>query len=1837
MTTMLKAGQVAIVQVDVEDGDDPHINGTQNMDRDTISFVLLAPVGQNTVIYFTDRAWSGSAFAAASGSAATHSGENTYTWTASADLPAGTVITITRNELTAAGISLSDTGETIYAYQGSNANTPTTFLFAIEVGDGNTTFNGNLTNTGLTNGVDAVTLAGDNVSFGGRTWNINTPVLLQNIVNPNNWHQNENSPQPDHVEGTNLHTAPDHMLWVAGISGGHGLIAISHDATQNGGIGYNQQHYFQNLGNDGNATTTTQRFWSPTHILFDTVQNKFFIVDSSGSFDRILQGNISDMLANPGVAPTMTILWQDSPAGTSDGDGITGMQIDKVNGHIYFTADNTLLRVNYNTANQTAVTLMNLGLDPDNGNKNWANEIALDLANGRVFIISTESFSDFQYVPSTWPGAMPDPSSPTGYVGVVTTMSQNSIHMVSNVASSDTNATGNTIVQLTFNAGYSENNSIATNTAQNNEFEDTLGKITDIDINTLTGEIWFTTVQLGLPGTPVGGIYKATLNAGTGALTVTTVYSETNATNQNFFHIHIDEETGHYYVSSVEPNQSGISSIYRGSLSAPANTAPTFYSSAGNVQSMGPRDMTLESAPTLVGTGNAGLAVTEASSAPNSGETARVALFSGVSASDIDTPNTGDELAGAVVRISSGFTYEAASTATGHAGTVDRLYINNATSGTIAGSGITFSYDQTTGMMILSGAATVAEYAAALQLVHFSTSGDNVTNDGNAPTRTISASVFDGLLYSDEINANVTVTGINDAPVNAPGAAMNFTEDTTGSTAGTPVNAITGISFGDADADATSELFTVTLSVTKGTLTIRTDVTGGLTAGQVAGNGTAALTLTGTQNAINATLAAVNASNQANGLVYTPIANYNGADTLTMITNDQGNNGNDPGTTGTGTSEADIDFKTINIAEVNDAPTVTAATQTAAAILEDTPHTNASAPTVATLFGGSFSDALDVQVNAATNPNGSPGDSFAGIAIVSATSNANGSWQYWTGSAWVNIGAGTQAAARTLTEGTQIRFNPVQDYNGPAPTLTVHLIEGGGPAITNNGTVNLSAVGATGGTTVYSAGTVVLSQSITAVNDAPVNTVGGTLAINEDASATALTGISIADVDALPGSLMSVTLNVENGTLAIRTNVAGGIVPADIIAQNGSTIVLSATIAKINTTLAAANGLTYIPNANFNGADRLRVSTNDNGASGQDPGATGTETSEQDVDDKAITIASVNDAPSGADKTITAFEDARYTFTVADFGFSDPADGNSLQEVVITTLPGSGSLFLLSFMPMPPMGMQTIKTPVAAGQAIPVAQISSGFFVYEPAANGNGNNYATFTFQVRDNGGTANGGQNTDQSSNTITFDITAVNDAPVIANLQGDTATFTEQNGGGGRFPTPFDTGTNGAGNAAVTDVDSGNFDGGTLVVSITAGKNAAQDVIVFMPGGSVQVGNNNGILHFNQATGVTTLIGTANMAPTPAGSSAFSADGAAPVGQDATITFNANATPELVQDVLRAFAYFNTNRDAPTAGARTVSFTLTDGDGGTTAATTTMNVVAVNDAPSGANNNDTVLDNAVLTFTASDFSTGMTDPEGHGFAGVRISTLPTSGILRLDGTAITAGTDVSLAQLNANALTFTPSGPGAATPTFTFQVRDNGGTSWNGVDLDPTPRTFTVTVQASNAAPVANSDALTAVEDTPTTYQGSTLTANDTDPDNDALIVTAVSNPVNGSVVLNGGNPIFTPAANFNGTASFDYTVSDGKGGTSTATATVTVSAVNDAPVIANLGGDAHIQLEGRFDQANVLLDVNADAIVTDPDSGNFGGGSLTVRFVTPFNGGTSSTCSRTGISASTRAPAQ
>ena len=193
----------------------------------------------------------------------------------------------------------------------------------------------------------------------------------------------------------------------------------------------------------------------------------------------------------------------------------------------------------------------------------------------------------------------------------------------------------------------------------------------------------------------------------------------------------------------------------------------------------------------------------------------------------------------------------------------------------------------------------------------------------------------------------------------------------------------------------------------------------------------------------------------------------------------------------------------------------------------------------------------------------------------------------------------------------------------------------------------------------------------------------------------------------------------------------------------------------------------------------------------------------------SIGVGNVNEAPAGTDKAVLIAEDTTYTFSVADFGFSDPSDSvapNSLLAVKMTTVPGAGTGTL-----------KNNGVTVNAGDSVSAADIASGLLVFTPVLDGNGSPLATFTFQVQDNGGTANSGVDLDQSANTFTINVNAGNDAPI--NSVPGTQSVNEE------ATLTFSTGTGNAITISDVDVGSGNetvtltVTGGTLTLGSTAG----------------------------------------------------------------------------------------------------------------------------------------------------------------------------------------------------------------------------------------------------------------------------------------------------------------------------------------------------------------------------------------------------------------------------------
>ncbi len=246
----------------------------------------------------------------------------------------------------------------------------------------------------------------------------------------------------------------------------------------------------------------------------------------------------------------------------------------------------------------------------------------------------------------------------------------------------------------------------------------------------------------------------------------------------------------------------------------------------------------------------------------------------------------------------------------------------------------------------------------------------------------------------------------NSSPVNTVPSSQSVNEDT--------ALVIGGISISDVDAGTAN--VSVTLSVAHGSITVATNIGGGVTGGQIASNGSGSVTITAPLSAINATLAS------ATGVTYLGTLNFNGADTLTVTTNDLGNSG-------AGGALTDTDTVAITVNAVNDGPT--GVNDLLSSIAEDS---------------GNY-----------TIP-------FASLLGNDSTGPTNESGQALT---ITNVGS-TVGGTVTIV-GSNVIFTPTANYNGPASFSYT---------LRDNGTTNLIAD--------PKSATATASFTITEVNDAPV-------------------------------------------------------------------------------------------------------------------------------------------------------------------------------------------------------------------------------------------------------------------------------------------------------------------------------------------------------------------------------------------------------------------------------------------------------------------------------------------------------------------------------------------------------------------------------------------------------------------------------------------------------------------------------------------------------------------------------------------------------------------------------
>lgn len=566
-----------------------------------------------------------------------------------------------------------------------------------------------------------------------------------------------------------------------------------------------------------------------------------------------------------------------------------------------------------------------------------------------------------------------------------------------------------------------------------------------------------------------------------------------------------------------------------------------------------------------------------------------------------------------------------------------------------------------------------------------------------------------------------------------------------------------------------------------------------------------------------------------------------------------------------------------------------------------------------------------------------------------------------------------------------------------------------------------------------SAGTTYTSQVSTlnlGASHAPAGTSGTVSTFEDTAHTFTTTDFGFMDPnDAPANSLLAVKITTlpANGTLS----------------DNGTAVTAGQLVSAAD---ISGHKLIFTPPANMNGTALANFAFQV-----QDDGGTANGGADIDPVAKLLTVdvSSVNDSPVGTSKVVTTLEDTAYTFTTTDFGFTDPIDTptNLLLAVKISTLPSKGTL-------------SDNGTAVTAGQFVSAADIAGNKLTFIPPANGNGTGYTSFTFQVQDDGGTSNGGIDTDPAPKTLLVNVTSVNDAPAgtsgtVTTLEDATYTFKTSDFG---FADSNDSPAN-----SLLDV--------RFTLLPTAGT----------------IKDNGTAISVNQTVSPTDISG-------------------------GSLTFTPNAG-------LSGGPYFLAKFQVQDNGG-----TANGGkDLDLTPKVQSVQITRVNHAPAGTTKTMSTLENVVYTFKTADF--GFTDPNdspANNLLGVKFTLLPTVGIIKDNGTAISVNQTVSATDITSGFLTFTPNANLNGGPFFLakFQVQDNGGTANGGKDFDPTPNVLSVQITRVNQSPAGTSGTLNAIKNTPYVFKVADFgftDPNDTPP-NTLLAVKITLLPNAGVLMLNG-----------------------------------------------------------------------------------------------------------------------
>jgi VCBS repeat-containing protein len=462
-----------------------------------------------------------------------------------------------------------------------------------------------------------------------------------------------------------------------------------------------------------------------------------------------------------------------------------------------------------------------------------------------------------------------------------------------------------------------------------------------------------------------------------------------------------------------------------------------------------------------------------------------------------------------------------------------------------------------------------------------------------------------------------------------------------------------------------------------------------------------------------------------------------------------------------------------------------------------------------------------------------------------------------------------------------------------------------------------------------------------------------------------------------------------------------------------------------------------------------------------------------------INLTNVNEAPSGTNATVTITEDTAHILTAANFGFSDVDAGDALSAVRIDTLPTAGTLTLSG-------------TAVTAGQVITPADLAAGQLVFTPAANANGTGYARVTFSVRDSTNLY------DPTPNTLTVNVTAVNDRPTDLSLSantvaehaangtvvgtvsgsdpdaGDTKSYSLTNTAGGRFAINRTTGALTVANSTLLNYEAATSHAVTVRVTDRGGLTYDETFTINLTNVNEAPSGTNATVTITEDTAHILTAANFGFSDVDAGDalSAVRID-TLPTAGTLTLSGTAVTAGQVITpaDLAAGQLVFTPAANANGTGYARVTFSVRDSTNlyDPTPNTLTVNITAVNDRPViTANSGSSVAEGGTDTITSAELAAVDVDNSA---AQLRFSvgTGPAHGRLELTTRPGVALATFTQADLAANRLVYRHDGSETLSDRFTFTVSDGAGGSVGTT-------TMTLTITPVNDAPTIISNGGTA-----------------------------------------------------------------------------------------------------------------------------------------------------------------